>query len=179
MRKTPPDRAPRAPAVPPAPTADLCDAHEGLLASGALRVLPPVFQNYGGEAAVCGPVVTLKCFEDNSHVRQILETAGAGRILVVDGGGSDRCALVGGNLGLIAQRNGWAGVVVNGCVRDVVELAECAVGIWAMASHPRRSDRRGIGQQDVVLDIAGVRVAPGNWCYADADGVLISDQKLG
>jgi regulator of ribonuclease activity A len=179
MQKTNPSRAPRATSLPPAPTADLCDHHESLLVSGELRVLPPVFQNYGGEAAVCGPVATLKCFEDNSLVRQMLESPGAGRILIVDGGGSDRCALVGGNLGLLAVSNGWAGVIVNGCVRDVMELAECPVGVWAMASHPRRSDRRGGGQQDVVLDIAGVRVVPGNWCYADADGVLISDRKLG
>ncbi len=161
------------------PTTDLCDAHEDLLKSGSLRVMPPVFQNYGGEATMAGPVVTLKCFEDNSHVRQILETAGQGRVLVVDGGGSDRCALVGGNLGLLAVKNGWAGLVVNGCVRYSLELSECAVGLWAMATHPRRSDRQGIGQRDIPVDMAGVLVRPGNWCYADADGILISDQKLG
>lgn len=162
----------------PAPTADLCDAHEAALKSGSLRVLPPIFQNYGGEAEMAGPVATLKCFEDNSMVRKALESPGQGRVLVVDGGGSDRCALVGGNLGLLAVKNGWAGVIVNGCVRDTIELSECAVGIWAMASHPRRSDRQGVGQADVVLDMAGVRVSPGNWCYADADGILVSDNKL-
>lgn len=160
-------------------TADLCDAHEDSLKAGSLRVLPPVFQNYGGEIAASGPIVTLKCIEDNGLVRSMLETPGRGRVLMVDGGGSDRCALVGGNLGLLAVKNGWAGIVVNGCVRDTAELAECLVGIWAMASHPRRSDRQGNGQTEVVLDMAGVRVAPGQWCYADSDGILVSDQKLG
>lgn len=166
------------PQNPPPPTADLCDAHEEALTSGALRVLPPVFQNYGGEAVAFGPIATIKCFEDNSLVRKALETPGQGRVLMVDGGGSDRCALVGGNLGLLAQKNGWAGVIVNGCVRDTAELAEIPVGIWAMASHPRRSDRQGIGQTDLVLDVAGVRVSPGDWCYADSDGILVSDRKL-
>jgi regulator of ribonuclease activity A len=123
-------------------------------------------------------VVTLKCFEDNSHVRQLLEGPGQGRVLVVDGGGSDRCALVGGNLGLLAVKNGWAGIIVNGCVRDSQELLECAVGVWAIATHPRRSDRQGAGQRDIPVDMAGVTVRPGNWCYADADGILVSDKKL-
>ncbi|MEY3981378.1 MAG: hypothetical protein RLZZ281_247 [Pseudomonadota bacterium] len=162
----------------PLPTADLCDAHEEALKAGSLRVLPPVFQNYGGEAEMVGPITTIKCFEDNSLVRKALEGPGQGRVLIVDGGGSDRCALVGGNLGQLAVKNGWAGILVNGCVRDTLELLECPVGIWAMASHPRRSDRQGSGQTDVVLDVAGVRVSPGNWCYADADGVLVSDKKL-
>ena len=172
---------PQGPQVTPVscpPTADLCDAHEDRLATGSLRVLPPVFQNYGGEPSMSGRAVTLKCFEDNSHVRQILETPGQGRVLVVDGGGSDRCALVGGNLGLLAVKNGWAGLVVNGCVRDAVELLDCAVGIWAIATHPRRSDRQGIGQRDIPVDMAGVVVRPGDWCYADADGILVSDNKL-
>lgn len=160
-------------------TTDLCDAHEPALKSGALRVLPPVFQNYGGEALASGPIVTLKCFEDNSLIRSTLETAGQGRVLMVDGGGSDRCALVGGNLAELALKNGWAGVVVNGCVRDAMELVECPVGIWAMATHPRRSEKAGGGQKDLVIDMAGVLVRPGEWCYADADGILISDRKLG
>jgi regulator of ribonuclease activity A len=96
----------------------------------------------------------------------------------VDGGGSDRCALVGGNLALLAVKNGWAGIIVNGCVRDTAEIVEAEVGIWAMATSPRRSDRQGLGQLDIPIDMAGVRVAPGNWCYADSDGILISDRKL-
>lgn len=162
----------------PPPTADLCDAHEEALESGSLRVLPPVFQNYGGEAVACGPVATLRCFEDIGLLAKLVETPGQSRILFVDGGGSDRCALFGGNLGVLAQKNGWSGLVINGCIRDTAELAEVAIGIWAMASHPRRGSRSGSGQSGAVIDIAGVRVAPGNWCYADSDGILVSDRKL-
>ncbi|MCL4746329.1 MAG: ribonuclease E activity regulator RraA, partial [Burkholderiaceae bacterium] len=107
-----------------------------------------------------------------------LEQAGAGRVLVVDGGGSTRCALVGGNLGLLAQDNAWAGIVVYGCVRDTAELRDCKTGVRALAAHPRRSDKRGGGQRDVAVEIAGVRVEPGQWCYCDADGILISDFEL-
>ena len=162
----------------PLPTADLCDAHEEALKAGTLRVLPPVFQNYGGETEMVGVVATIKCFEDNSLVRKTLEGPGQGRVLVIDGGGSDRCALVGGNLGQLAVKNGWAGIVLNGCVRDIMELAEAPVGIWAMASHPRKPAREGVGSKETPIDMAGVLVHPGQWCYADADGILVSDKKL-
>lgn len=157
---------------------DLCDAHEGLLDSGALRVLPPVFQNYGGAEQMAGRVVTLKCFEDNGLVRAALETPGEGRVLMIDGGGSDRCALVGGNLALTAERNRWAGIVVNGCVRDVGELIDAGVGVWAIATHPRKSHKQDQGLRDVVIDMAGVLVRPGEWCFADPDGILICDKPL-
>lgn len=162
----------------PVPTTDLCDANEALLASGALRVLEPVFQAFGGATAFSGPVSTLKVFEDNTLVRTALEEPGQGRVLVVDGAGSRRCALVGGMLAVLAERNGWAGIVVNGCVRDVDEIDACKVGVRALASHPRKSDKRGAGQRDVVVEFAGARIAPGYWCYADRDGVLVSDTKL-
>ncbi len=164
------------PAVPTTP--DLCDAHEAALLEGRLRVLPPVFQNYGGADSMHGRIVTLKCFEDNSLVRATLETPGEGRILFVDGGGSDRCALVGGNLGQLAERNRWAGIVVHGCVRDVGELIESQVGIWAISAHPRKSFKAGSGQRDLPIDMAGVLVRPGEWCVADPDGILVSDANL-
>ncbi len=164
--------------MPSTPTADLCDANEPMLASGALRVLAPIFTSFGGAAAFAGPVSTIRCFEDNSLVRTTLEQAGGGRVLVVDGGGSKRCALVGGKLGLLAQDNGWAGIVVYGCVRDTAELRACRTGILALGAHPRRSDKRGGGQSDIAVEIAGVRVEPGQWCYCDADGTLISDTAL-
>ena len=159
-------------------TTDLCDANEQLLADGSLRVLAPLFRSWGGRAAFAGPVSTLRCFEDNSLVRTALEEPGRGRVLVVDGGGSLRCALLGGNLAQLAEKNGWVGVVVNGCVRDADEIDACAIGVRALAAHPRKSDKRGIGQREVVLEFAGARIAPGQWCYADRDGVLISDQAL-
>jgi regulator of ribonuclease activity A len=159
-------------------TCDLCDTNENLIADGALAVLPPVFRSLGKRAAFAGQAATLKVFEDNVLVRAALETAGAGRVLVVDGGGSLRCALVGGNLGKLAEKNGWAGIVVNGCVRDADELDACDVGIRALALHPQRSVRKGVGDRDIVVTIAGVTVRPGDWIYADADGVLVTRAKL-
>lgn len=177
MKQQSPSKRPSS-APPQLSTTDLCDAHEDQFASGSLRVLPPVFQNYGGAERMSGFVVTLKCFEDNSLVRSTLETPGEGRILMVDGGGSDRCALVGGNLAMLAERNGWAGLIVHGCVRDLTELIEAQVGVWAIANHPRKSFKAGQGQRDLVIDMAGVLVRPGEWCVADVDGILVSTKSL-
>lgn len=154
-------------------TADLCDAH-----GEAVRVLALPFRDYGGRSAFAGPVSTLKCFEDNSLVRTALEEPGNGRVLVIDGGGSLRCALVGGNLGVLAEQNGWAGVVVWGCVRDAVELATNAIGIKALGTCPRKSDKRGVGQREVPITIGGVTIRPGEWLAADEDGVIVSDAPL-
>lgn len=159
-------------------TCDLCDANEDKLADGSLAVLPPVFQKFGKRAAFSGPAATLKVFEDNVLVRAALETPGEGRVLVVDGGGSLRCALVGGNLGVLAEKNGWAGIVVNGCIRDSEEINGCDIGVRALATHPQRSVRKGIGERELRVTIAGVAVHPGDWIYADADGVLVSRSKL-
>jgi regulator of ribonuclease activity A len=160
-------------------TTDLCDANEAQLADGTLRVLAPVFRAFGKQEAFAGPAATLKVFEDNSLVREAVESPGQGRVLVVDGGGSLRCALVGGNLGLLAEKNGWVGIVVNGCVRDTGELDVCAIGIRALAVHPQKSQKRGAGERDVTVQMPGAVVRPGNWIYVDADGVLVSDEKLG
>ena len=141
-------------------------------------MLPPVFKKFGKRSHFSGPARTLKVFEDNVLVRAALETPGEGGVLVIDGGGSLRCALVGGNLGVLAQNNGWAGIIVNGCVRDSEELNQCDVGIRALAVHPRRSIRKGLGEKDLVVDIAGVMVRPGDWVYADADGILVSGVAL-
>ncbi len=159
-------------------TCDLCDANEDKLADGTLRVLPPVFQAFGKQRKFVGRACTLKVFEDNVLVRAALETPGNGSVLVVDGGGSLRCALVGGNLGQLAQKNGWAGIIVHGCVRDTVELDACDVGIRALHVHPRRSVRKGLGEKDLTVDIAGITVRPGDWIYADEDGVLVSAVPL-
>lgn len=158
-------------------TCDLCDAHEGD-ASGDFRVLPPVFRVFGAERAFCGPVHTLRALEDNSRVREAVGSAGEGRVLVVDGGGSLRRALLGGNLGAAAAKNGWAGVVIDGCVRDVAELATQAVGIRALASMPLPTEKRNQGQQDLAVQIQGVWVRPGDWLYADEDGMVVSAVKL-
>lgn len=159
-------------------TTDLCDAHEDKLASGALRVLEPIFRSFGRAQIFGGRAVTLKLFEDNSLVRSTLEQPGHGHVLIVDGGGSLRCALVGGNLAQIGETNGWAGIVVYGCVRDTLELDACNIGIRALAVHPQRSQKRGVGERDVPVRLPGSVVRPGDWVYADIDGVLISDAPL-
>lgn len=158
-------------------TCDLCDAHKGD-DSGAFRVLPPVFQSYGGVAAFAGAVATVKCFEDNTLVKAAVDSPGLGRVLVVDGGGSLRRALVGGNLAAAAARNGWAGVVVDGCVRDAAELSAAAVGIRALGLMPLPTEKRNEGQRDVAVQIQGVWVRPGDWLYADADGIVVSARSL-
>jgi len=154
-------------------TADLCDAHPDV------TVCEPLFRDYGGTTTFHGPIRTLKVFEDNALVRTALEQPGAGRVLVVDGGGSLRCALVGGQLAELAARNGWAGIVVNGCVRDTKELAAQPVGIKALASSPRRSEK-GLhaGHADRVVAFAGARFVPGDWLYADDDGIVVADRAL-
>ncbi|OGB07446.1 MAG: ribonuclease [Burkholderiales bacterium RIFCSPHIGHO2_12_FULL_69_20] len=154
------------------PTCDLCDAHKGDT-SGAFRVLPPVFKLYGGRAAFAGPVATVKCHEDNTSVKAAVESPGLGRVLVVDGGGSLRHALVGGNLAAAAARNGWAGLVVDGCVRDVAELAVADIGIRALALMPLPTERRHAGLVDVPVQVQGVTVRPGDWLVADADGMVV------
>jgi len=152
-------------------TGDLCDAHKADT-DGSFRVLPPVFRDYGKRVRFAGRVSTVRCFEDNSFVKAALESSGDGRVLVVDGGGSLRRALVGGNIAAAAARNGWAGVVIDGCVRDSAELALCDIGIRALALVPMPTERRNAGQRDVPLQIRGVAVRPGDWLVADEDGIV-------
>lgn len=153
-------------------TCDLCDAHKGDT-DGAFRVLAPVFRDFGGRQVFHGPVSTVKCFEDNSLVKAAVDSPGHGRVLVVDGGGSLRRALLGGNLGAAAARNGWAGLVIDGAVRDLAELAACGVGIRALAPIPLPTERAGQGLRDVPLLIRGTWVRPGDWLVADADGIVV------
>jgi regulator of ribonuclease activity A len=156
-------------------TCDLCDAHRD---EPTLRVLPPVFHDYGGQAAFAGPVATVKCHEDNSLVKAALDSPGQGRVLVVDGGASLRQALVGGNLAAAAVKNGWAGIVVDGAVRDAAELRAAAVGIRALALVPLPTVKRQQGQAGGAVCIQGVAVQPGDWLYADADGIVLTGQPL-
>ena len=157
-------------------TCDLCDAHK-TDTDGAFRVLPPVFHDYGARRKFCGPVVTVKCFEDNTPVKAAVESLGQGRVLVVDGGGSLRRALLGGNLGAAAAKNGWAGVVIDGAARDKAELAACDVGIRALALMPMPTDRKTPGQTGVPVLIQGVWVRTGDWLYADEDGIVVMAGK--
>lgn len=155
-------------------TTDLCDAHPN-----DVRIVDPMFRDFGGVRAFGGPITTLQLFEDNSLVRELLEQPGQGRVLVVDGGGSLRCALLGGNLAQLAEKNGWSGVVVYGAVRDTRELAAAKVGVKALAPHPKKSNKRGIGERDVLVTFAGVTFKPGEHLYADEDGIVVSTRELG
>lgn len=158
-------------------TCDLCDAHQNEMGD-ALRVLPPVFKHFGGRPRFAGQVVTVKCFEDNSLVKQGGEIAGQGRVLVVDGGASLRKALLGGNLAATAACNGWAGVLIYGSVRDVAELRAADVGICALGLIPMPTQKRGEGQKDCAVDIAGIRIRSDDWLYADEDGVVVACTAL-
>jgi regulator of ribonuclease activity A len=150
------------------PTADLCDQDD------EARVAEPMFRDFGKRIAFSGPIATVKVFEDNVLVRQELEEEGRGRVLVVDGGGSKRCALLGDRLAGLARDNGWAGVIVYGCIRDSAEIAEIDVGVKALATHPRKSIKRGEGVRDVAVTFAGVTFSPGEIVHADADGIVVT-----
>ncbi|MBJ9977226.1 ribonuclease E activity regulator RraA [Pseudomonas sp. S75] len=154
-------------------TPDLCDAYPDLV-----QVLEPMFSNFGGRDSFGGQIVTLKCFEDNSRVREQVELDGRGKVLVVDGGGSLRRALLGDMLAEKAASNGWEGLVIYGCVRDVDVLAQTNVGVQALASHPLKTDKRGIGDVDVPVTFAGVTFLPGHYLYADNNGVIVSPSPL-
>jgi regulator of ribonuclease activity A len=165
------------PASLPFSTCDLCDAHISDDSSD-FRVLPPVFHSYGAHVGFMGEVSTVQCLDDNSLVRAALAEPGDGRVLVVDGGGSLRRALVGGNVAASAAQNGWAGVLVYGCVRDVEELRAASVGLYALALNPMPTVKQGQGLRDVYVQIAGLWIRPGDWLYADADGIVLSRRNL-
>ena len=154
-------------------TTDLCDAHEG-----KVSVVEPMFQEYGGRAAFSGRISTVRCFEDNSLVREALGKPGAGKVLVVDGGGSLRCALLGDQLAALAERNRWEGIVVYGCIRDSEAIARVAVGVRALATHPMKSVKKGAGEADVSVNFGGVTFQPGHYLYADVDGIIVSAAAL-
>jgi regulator of ribonuclease activity A len=156
-------------------TCDLCDLHQDDR-SGAFRVLAPSFRDFGARRRFAGSVSTVKCFEDNSLVKAALDEPGRQRVLVVDGGGSLRRALVGGNIAAAAARNGWAGVVVHGCVRDAAELAQSEVGIRALALVPLPTEKRNAGERDVPVQIEGVWIRPGDRLYADQDGIVVMSE---
>ena len=154
-------------------TADLCDVFPG-----SIHLVDPIFRDFGGVSRFAGEIETLRAFEDNALVGQVLETAGGGRVLVVDGGGSLRTALVGGRLAALAHSNGWAGLVINGCVRDSAEIREISLGVRALNTSPVRSGKIGSGERAGTVSFAGVAFSPGQFLYADEDGLVISKQRL-
>ena len=154
-------------------TADLCDTH-----ANELQIAEPGLVTMGGAPAFGGPIATVQVLEDNVLVRQALEEPGLGRVLVVDGGGSLRCALLGDMLATLARDNGWAGVIVNGCVRDSEAIAGLEVGMMALATHPRKSAKLGQGERDVPVTFAGVTFRPEHVVYADRDGIVVAASPL-
>ena len=154
-------------------TADLCDAHPN-----DTDVLELPLLSYGELDAFEGPIRTVKCHEDNTHVRGLLEQDGAGAVLVVDGGGSRRCALVGDALAGLAVENDWAGIIVFGCIRDSDAVDELEVGVMALGTTPRRSTKRGEGRIDIPVTFGGVTFTPGEHVTADSDGVVVTARRL-
>ena len=154
-------------------TADLCDEH-----GDEVQVCEPLLQPFGGRRSFSGPMSTVRCFEDNSRVKEAVDGPGEGRVLVVDGGGSRRRALFGDKLGSAAGKNGWAGVILYGCIRDSGELGQMNLGIRALGTMPLRSDKRGEGERDVPVRFAGVTFRPGDYVYVDEDGVVVSHRPL-
>lgn len=154
-------------------TPDLCDQYPHLI-----RVVEPIFSNYGGRERFWGPIVTVKCFEDNSKVKQLLGTPGLGRVLVVDAGGSMRRACLGDMLAEQGVANGWSGILMYGCIRDVDDIMALDIGVQALGVHPMKTDKKDIGEIDVAVTFAGVTFNPGDYCYADNNGIIVSSQPL-
>lgn len=157
--------------TPKLATADVCDA-----LGDAVQLLPFEFKSYGGRFDFAGPAVTLRTLDDNSALKELLKTAGEGRVIVVDGGGSRRTALMGGNLAADAAANGWAGVVIHGCVRDLHEICCEDVGIMALGTCPRKSEKLGCGELNADVAIGDVVIKPGYWVIADQDGIVVSHE---
>jgi regulator of ribonuclease activity A len=153
-------------------TTDLSDANPHVPA------LEPIFSDFGGRLSFHGPAHTLKLHEDNSLVRAALEQPGDGKVLVVDGGGSERCALLGDQLAALGVENGWAGVIVYGCIRDSEAIMEMDIGVKALSTHPKKSEKRGIGLEGIPVSFAGVTIRPGDMVYADSDGILVSPEPI-
>lgn len=154
-------------------TPDLCDdfPHQ-------IRVLESLFTNYGAHSHFFGSIVTIKCFEDNSVLKELVNTQGNGQVIVMDGGGSLRRAILGDMLAEKASRNGWAGILVNGCIRDVDEIAQTPLGVKALNTHPMKTEKRGIGDLNVDATFAGQTIKPGQWLYSDNNSIIIADSKL-
>lgn len=152
---------------------DLCDQYPELV-----QVVEPMFGNFGGRELFAGEMVTIKAYEDNSLVREQVAQPGKGKVLVVDGGGSMRRAMLGDMLAEKAADNGWEGIVIYGCIRDVDAIGETDLGVAALGTHPMKTEKRGLGDLNVELCFGGVTFRPGEYLYADNNGVLVSSEPL-
>ena len=154
-------------------TPDLCDQYPELVLA-----VEPMFSNFGGPENFGGQVVTVKCFEDNSRVKELVSTPGEGRVMVVDAGGSMRRACLGDMLAEKASANGWSGIIIYGCVRDVDEIMATDIGVQALGVHPIKTDKKGIGEIDIAVTFGGVTFNSGDYVYADNNGIIVSPEKL-
>ncbi|WP_417372245.1 ribonuclease E activity regulator RraA [Gelidibacter japonicus] len=154
-------------------TADLWDEHEEVL-----HCVAPIFRSFGNKKAFSGEITTLKLFEDNSLVRKQLESDGKGKVLVIDGGASLRCALIGDQLAALAIRNNWSGIIVNGCIRDSELINTMDVGVRALNTCPVKSIKRNNGEKDIPVKFAGVTFIPNQFVYVDWDGIILSQKNL-
>ena len=154
-------------------TPDLCDQYPELV-----QAVEPMFSNFGGRESFGGQVVTVKCFEDNSRVKELVSTPGGGRVMVVDAGGSMRRACLGDMLAEKAPANGWSGIIIYGCVRDVDEIMATDIGVQALGVHPIKTDKKGIGEIDITVTFGGVTFNSGDYVYADNNGIIVAPEKL-
>ena len=154
-------------------TPDLCDQYPELV-----RVVEPMLSNFGGREQFCGQVTTIKCFEDNSLVKQLVGTSGEGRVIVVDAGGSLRRACLGDMLAEQAASNGWAGLIIYGCIRDVDQIRATDIGVHALGVHPMKTDKKGVGELNIPVTFGGVTFAPKDYVYADNNGIILSAEPL-
>jgi regulator of ribonuclease activity A len=152
---------------------ELCDQFEDLV-----HVVEPMFMNFGAKERFSGEIVTLKCHEDNSKVRELAGQDGTGKVLVVDGGGSLRRALLGDMLAEKAVANGWEGMVIYGCIRDVNAISAINLGVQAIAAHPMKTEKRGLGDINQEVNFGGVTFVPGHFIYADNNGILVAPHPL-
>lgn len=159
----------------PFTTASLCDAHSG---EDHFQIAEPMFMFYGANPAFCGQITTIKVFEDNVLVLTTLQEKVQNRVLVIDGGGSHRCALIDNNLAKIAISNGWQGIVVYGCIRDSALIAQLPIGIRALHTHPLKSHKKDHGDRDLLVSFAGVNFKKDHFLYADMDGIIVSETML-
>jgi len=155
------------------PTPDLCDKYEGEVQAISLQ-----FQHFGLLNSFFGQVVTVKCFEDNSKVKELLNSPGQGKVLLVDGGGSMSRALMGDMLAEAAIENGWSGIVIAGCIRDVQVINQLAIGVKALGIHPMKTEKLGVGEVDVPVVLGHLEIFPGQYLYADLNGVIVSNKLL-
>lgn len=154
-------------------TPDLCDAHPG-----SVSVAEPIFKSYGQRKSFGGQIVTVKCFEDNSRVKELAAQDGTGKVMVVDGGGSLKRALLGDLIAQSASTNGWEGFIIYGAIRDVDVIEDIEIGVKALNSIPLKTNRKGLGEKNVEVSFSGVTFKPGEYVYSDQTGIVISPEEL-